>query len=457
MSNKRLVIAGVKSGVGKTTIALGLMAALNKKGYRVQPFKVGPDYIDPGFHTLVTGNISYNLDNYFLGDKGVKEIFNYNTTESDIAIIEGVMGLFDGKGKKGASSTAEIAKILKAPVILIIDSKKMAQSGAALAYGYKNYDSKLNVKGVILNNIASERHYKLIKNAVENEPVNLPVIGYIPRQKRLKLPERHLGLVPTHESKELNIFIENLVNIIEKHINLDKLIKLASGYSKLESDIKKLYSQRKEYDVKIAIAYDKAFNFYYQYNLDLLEMLGAELIYFSPVQDNSLPDVDGIYLGGGFPEIFLEQLSSNNDIKQKLKEKISSGMPVYAECGGLMYLSKEIKDVQGNIYPMVNIIPAQTEMKDSLREMGYVEVETVNSNILMDIGEKARGHVFHYSRLNKLPAGVKHCYQLADNKFEGYSLQNNVLLSYVHLHFASNPVIAHNFLHQAELYNKHNY
>ena len=326
----------------------------------------------------------------------------------------------------------------------------MAQSGGALAYGYKNYDPELKVKGVILNNIASQRHYKLIKDSVESEPVNLEVLGYIPRQQELELPERHLGLVPTHESEKLQEFTDRLVEIIEEYINLDKLLELAGTGGKIKSKNKKLYKHESNYDVKIGIAYDKAFNFYYQYNLDLLERLGAELIYFSPVNDNKLPELDGIYLGGGFPESFLKQLSENESMKNVLKEKIDWGLPVYAECGGLMYLSREIIDKEGNKYPMVNVISATTEMKNSLQEMGYVEIKSTRDNIVLNKNEKARGHQFHYSRLEDLSRDIKYCYKLDQGGREGFSSSDNILASYVHLHFGSNPDLAQNFLDKSE-------
>lgn len=431
--------------MGKTTISLGLMAALTEREYEIQPYKVGPDYIDPGFHSLVTGNQSYNLDSYFLGKSGVKELFANSLVGSDLAIIEGVMGLFDGKGKKGVSSTAEIAKTLDAPVILVVDGKKMAQSGAALAYGYKNYDPELNVKGVILNNIASDRHYQLLKDAIEDQPVGLKVLGYIPRQDELELPERHLGLVPTQESQDLKVFIDRLVKIMEEYIDLEKVVEISKKCSEITINETKLYEQENRFNVRLGIAYDQAFNFYYQYNLDLLEELGAELIYFSPVKDKKLPDVDAVYLGGGFPESFLEKLAENKSMKADLKKKVSLGMPIYAECGGLMYLSKGIIDHEDKFYPMVGLLPAFTEMIDSLQEMGYREIEVNRDNIILDRGEKARGHVFHYSKLTDWTDEVNFCYQIKD-KLEGYQTVPNMLASYVHLHFASNPNIAHHLL-----------
>ena len=445
MTDNRIVIAGSRSGVGKTTVSLGLMAALSERNYDIQPYKVGPDYIDPGFHTLATGNKSYNMDSYFLGKEGVKELFKNSVKGSDLAIIEGVMGLFDGKGKKGVSSTAEIAKVLQAPVILVVDGKKMAQSGAALAYGYKNYDPNLNVVGVVLNNIASKRHYQLLKDAIEDKPVGLKVLGYIPRQDELELPERHLGLVPTRESKDLAEFFSRLVEIMEEYLDLDEIFEIANDSPEIKVESQKLYNKQKKYDISLGVACDQAFNFYYQYNLDLLEELGAELIYFSPVKDKKLPEVDGLYIGGGFPESFLENLAANKSMKEDIKAKVSSGMPIYAECGGLMYLSKEIIDEQSNSYPMVGLIPASTEMKSSLQEMGYREIEAIKDNIILKNGEKARGHVFHYSSLDNWQGKVDCCYQIKESR-EGYQSVSNIMASYVHLHFASNPDIAENLL-----------
>ena len=457
MKNKRLVIAGSRSGVGKTTISLGLMAALTNRGYEVQPYKVGPDYIDPGFHTLVTDNPSYNLDSYFLGEKGVKEVFADNTANSFISIIEGVMGLFDGKGKESTSSTAEIAKILNSPVVLVVDGKKMAQSGAALAYGYKNYDSELDVRGIILNNIGSQRHYQLLKEAIESKPVNLEVLGYLLRQDKLELPERHLGLVPTQESKDLNNYISKLVKLIERNIDIEKILEIADKSLEINQEKKKLYKKEEKYNVDLGIAYDQAFNFYYQYNLDVLEEMGANLIYFSPLKDNNLPKVDGIYLGGGFPESFLKQLESNRSMKKDIFKKAQKGMPVYAECGGLMYLSDLIVDLKKNKYKMAGLISGQIEMKDSLQEMGYKEIEVVKDNVILNKGEKARGHVFHYSKISKISKEVKKCYKLKKDKLEGYSSKFNVLASYLHLHFGSNLNIVNRFLHTAKKFKKNNF
>jgi len=479
--NKKIVIAGSRSGVGKTTLALGLMAALKKRGLKVQPFKVGPDYIDPGFHTLICGRNSYNLDSYFLGADGVRRTFFKNSQQADISLVEGVMGLFDGKGKDSVSSTAEIAKIIKAPVILVIDAHKVAQSAAAVVYGYKNYDQDLNLKGIIINNVSSPHHFRLIKEAVEAKMSDLKILGYLPKNQDLELPERHLGLVPVSESQELEIYSQKLIKLIEEHIDLDQLIKIseleannllnnnlstknknnnhrAKGIkisAEIESDnfAAAFKNKMKKEKIKIAVALDQAFNFYYQENLELLKAAGAEVVEVSPLMDSQLPAVDAVYIGGGFPESFLKELALNKEFKRDLKEKINEGLPIYGECGGLMYLSSRVKDLEGKEYQMLDLIPAKIEMTSKLQEMGYREIKAVSDNLLLNKGEKARGHVFHYSKISKIEGNVKRKYSYRKIK-EGYSTLENILASYVHLHFASNPEIVKNFLLKASAYKK---
>jgi cobyrinic acid a,c-diamide synthase len=429
--NKKIVIAGSRSGVGKTTISLGLMAALKKRGFKVQPFKVGPDYIDPGFHTLICGRDSYNLDSYFLGAAGVNKVFSEKSKQADISMIEGVMGLFDGKGKNSTSSTAEIAKIINAPVILIIDARKVAQSAAAVVYGYKNYDQKLNLKGVIINNISSPHHFELLKKAIKDKMSDLIVLGYLPKNQDLELPERHLGLVPVSESSELKAYSQKLVELMEKYIDIEQVIEISQVESEnllknnlaIKSTIK---------NIKIGLASDQAFNFYYQINLDLLKAAGAKIVEFSPLTDSRLPEVDAVYLGGGFPESFLQELAANREFKSDFKEKVKQGLPAYAECGGLMYFCRQVKDFEGKEFQMLDLLPAEIEMTSKLQEMGYREVEASADNLLFKKGEKARGHVFHYSRISKIDQKVKRSY----------------------LHFASNLQIVKNYLEKALIYKK---
>jgi cobyrinic acid a,c-diamide synthase len=454
--NSRVVIAGTSSGVGKTTISIGLMAALTERGYDVQPYKVGPDYIDPGFHSLVTGNQSRNLDSFFLTEPGIKETFNHSFGESDLAIVEGVMGLFDGKkGTTENGSTAEIAKILGAPVVLVIDAQKMARSAAAVAYGYKNFDGDLNLAGVILNNLGSQSHYQLIKNAFEAE-LDVEVLGYLPRQKELELPERHLGLVPTSESEELEQFSNKLSNLITEHINLDKLISLADDVAPLENPDAQIFSGDRQSDITLGVAYDEAFNFYYQDNLDLLASRGVNLEYFSPVTDDRLPEVDGLYLGGGFPESFLADLAANKSMQESIQQAVADGLPTYAECGGLMYLTEQITDDQQTSFPMVGVIPVQIEMTTSLVDMGYVTAEANCDNLLLEAGQEVKGHQFHYSKLVNIDDNLEQAYQLfggrgSDGRFAGI-VTDNLLASYLHLHFASQPQVVDRFLKHCQEY-----
>lgn len=455
--NSRVVIAGTQSGVGKTTLSIGLMAALTKQGYDVQPYKVGPDYIDPGFHTLVTSNQAWNLDSCFLGAEGCKEIFQYSAPGSDIAVIEGVMGLFDGKNaKQGQGSTAHIAKILDAPVVLVMDVKKMARSAAAVAYGYKNFDPDLNLAGVILNNVGSEGHYQLVKNSLAE--VGVEVLGYVPYQSDLELPERHLGLVPTTESKELDDFIAQLVALIEENINLEQLLALSQPQSAVEVEERTIFKEEQDYDLTLGVAYDQAFNFYYQANLELLANKGVSLKYFSPLTDNQLPEVDGLYIGGGFPESFISQLAANQSLQEDIYEQVTAGLPTYAECGGLMYLSEQVIDSQGNSFPMVGLISGQVEMTDSLQAMGYVEAKVVKDNILFKTGDKVLGHEFHYSKLSNVDSDINYSYQLwggkgAAGRSEGI-MRDNLLASYLHLHFANQPRFVDRFLTECSKYQK---
>ncbi|WGI17407.1 cobyrinate a,c-diamide synthase [Methanonatronarchaeum sp. AMET-Sl] len=451
--NPRILVAGTKSGVGKTTITIGLMGALKQKGIDVQPFKVGPDYIDPGFHTQITGNRSRNLDSYLLKDKVIKESFLNASSNSDISIIEGVMGLYDGKhggGEPGAGSSAEIAKILDIPIILVIDAGKMAQSAAAMLHGYSTYDKEIEVAGVILNNVSSERHYQMIKDAVKQD---IEFLGYLPWNSDLELPERHLGLVPTYESKNLDSYMEKLSNYISKHIDLEKVIGIANDTKKIEIKNWSVFRQTQKTKVKIAVAFDQAFNFYYYDNLDILSELGGEIIEFSPIKDKKLPEADALYIGGGFPETFLPELEENQSMKKTIKNFYNSGKPIYAECGGLAYLSKEIIDFDNEPYKMVGIVPGKVKMTDKLQAMGYVKAETTNNNILMNKNEFTKGHEFHYSKitgLNKKESSYKLFGGKGKNgRHEGY-VNKNLLASYVHLHFGTNPSLPKKLLKKAE-------
>ncbi len=455
---KGLVVAGTHSGCGKTTIALGLMAALKRRGMKVAPFKVGPDFIDPGFHKQICDCPSRNLDGWMLSKEYNRRVFFKGSHSCDVAIVEGVMGLFDGyDGRSEAGSTAEMAKWLSLPVFLIVDARSMARSAAALIQGFENFDSELKWAGVVLNRLGSDVHLQFIREALEGH-VNISLLGGIKRESSLNLPERHLGLVTQDENPLGPDYIDHLADSIEGSLNLDMLIDNLP-----ELDIPK-FPQKQELhqktSIRIGVAKDEAFCFYYQDNLDFLEEYGAELVFFSPLHDRSLPpDIDGLYLGGGYPELFAEKLSRNKSLMEEIKQLGNSGFPVYAECGGFMYLTEGVEDTLLHFYPMAGIFPVRIMMLGRLKALGYREVTLKRSNLLGKPGEQIRGHEFHYSEIKELPGkiapvvdhnGVTLAYKLSDRpglkiREEGY-MKKNVLGSYVHLHFGSNPQVAENFV-----------
>ncbi|MDA8234799.1 MAG: cobyrinate a,c-diamide synthase [Clostridia bacterium] len=453
MSMPRIMLAGTHSGVGKTTLTTALLAALTRKGYRVQPFKVGPDYIDPGYHKLATGRFSRNLDSWMLGEDGVRELFARSAVTGDFSVIEGVMGLYDGASSTNDfGSSAHVAKILKTPVILVLDVKSMARSAAAVVLGYLKLDPEVPVAGIILNKVGGYSHYQIVKEAIESQ-CDVPIVGYLLKNKVVEMPERHLGLVPTGENGTLGAALEALVEEISKTIDLNMIIEIARSAKPLEVSFSGVVFPEKKAAAKVKIAYalDEAFNFYYRDGLELLEAFGARLVPFSPLKDKSLPpDIGGVYIGGGFPEMFLEGLAANTAMMDSLREAHQQGMPIYAECGGLMYLTRAIIDFQGNKYPMVGLVPGVCRMQQRLAAMGYVTACSNGNNVLAGQGEQYRGHEFHYSTLEVEDSQFPWALELTKNrggsvKEEGYAA-GNLLASYVHVHFGSNPRLARNFV-----------
>lgn len=449
MKIPRLVIGGTNSGVGKTTIATGIMFALAKRGKKVQPFKVGPDYIDPSYHTKATGRYSRNLDSWFLEDDSVVELFCRASKETDIAIVEGVMGFYDGFGSlEDRGSTAHTAKILDAPVILLVNAEKMARSVAAIVKGYQELDKEVQIRGVIFNKVSSLNHYKMLKEAVEYYN-NIPVLGYLPKNESFSLPERHLGLVMAGEQKELEETFLGLAKQMEETVNLDLIYAIAQDAQSISLPNKTIFPQGKEKEIRLGVARDEAFNFYYQDNIDLLESYGAEIVYFSPLNDQELPSgLDGIYIGGGYPELFASQLAQNISLREKIKKAGEEGLPIYAECGGLMYLTREIKTFQGETYPMVGLISAHSVMQSKREALGYVNLTVLTDNFLSSQGDKLKGHEFHWSKLEEIDSQSVYLYSSTKRektKQEGFKYKN-VLAAYTHLHFASCPKLAENFI-----------
>ena len=420
----RIVIAGTHSGCGKTTVASGIMAALTHRGLKVQPFKIGPDFIDPSHHTRICGRVSRNLDPFMMGEKGCIETFVRATDGADIAVIEGVMGLYDGLDGSDMASTAHVARILKAPVVLVVDAKGMSRSVNALIDGFWRYDPTLSFCGVIVNRIGSPRHRSMIEPSVK-----YPVFGYIARKEELAVESRHLGLRMAHESGSMGEFGK----IIEDTCNLDALVGAANNAQLLTISVP-AEKEKSPGRTKIGVALDDAFCFYYRDNLDCLLRSGAELVFFSPLS-GPLPDVDAVYLGGGYPELHLASLESSR-CTQELKTAAGAGMPVYGECGGLMYLSQEIQS--DKTYRMCGILPASVEMTGRIQALGYVKGESFSNHSFIPSSQTVTGHEFHYSRLD--PArDARFALQLSRGKgIDGGKdglIAGNTLGCYTHTYF----------------------
>lgn len=431
---KAFMIAGTHSGCGKTTVCLGIMSFLKKKGFKVQGFKVGPDFIDPGYHRKITGRASHNLDGWMINEDYNRKIFFKYSEDADIAIVEGVMGLYDGK----ESSSASIAKLLNLPVILIVDASSMGESASAIVLGYKAFDPEVNIIGVIFNRIGSKRHKEIIEDAIRRLE-GIEVFGFLFRKDDLFIPSRHLGLIT---AEEINLNIEKLSEWIEEGVDIEKILKRTASYriKRVEQDLE---VQKK---VKIGIAKDKAFCFYYEENLRILKKNGAELIEFSPLKDERIPvDIDGIIIGGGYPELYSKELAQNRSLMEQIKSFSERGGPVYAECGGFMYLMESITDREGKKEKMVGIFPFGCSLRKKLRELGYRKIRIKKDSILGPSGTEAKGHEFHYSEIIG-SLNVETIYDvLGSRKKEGFK-KGNTIGSYIHLHFASNPEIAKNFI-----------
>jgi cobyrinic acid a,c-diamide synthase len=440
MQVSRIVIAGVTSGVGKTTVAVGIMHGLRKRGLRVQPFKVGPDFIDPSYHTIVTNRKSRNLDVWMMGRQGVLDCFASASEDADIAVVEGVMGLFDGmSGKSDFASTAHMAKILDAPIVLVVDASKGARSIAAIILGFLHFDRKLRIAAVILNNVAGQRHASYITEALAGI-VKIPVVGILPRNSDIKMEERHLGLVPALELKGVKIqMIARTASYIAECIDLNRVLSLCSITSL--PDARDHDFPKPQARARIAVALDESFNFYYTDNLIALKRRGAQLVFFSPVKDQKLPDgVHGIMLGGGFPEVLADRLEKNRSMVKSIRRAVDEGMPVYGECGGLMYLTRSISGYKGEkkSRKMAGIIEADTLMTGRLT-LNYTDAEC-NDSIFGNT--HLRGHEFHYSSIENIAKDSRFAYSMRKGKGvtgnqDGFIINGNTLAAYMHLHFAN--------------------
>lgn len=439
MKLPRIMIAAPSGSSGKTTITLGLLAILKKKGLDVQPFKVGVDYIDPQLHSAVTGKPGRNLDTWFMNEKTIHYLFQKNSSR-DINVIEGVCGLFDGGGNRTeAGSSAHLAKVLQAPVILVVNAIGSFRSLAAEVYGFSTFDKQVNIVGVILNNIGSETHYEWSKMAIESA-TKIPVLGYLPYDKKYQLKERHLGLIPAEEQILEGSYIQNLSDAIDRYVDIDKIISLAKKAPPMKKTIITL--PQKKRNIHIAIAKDKAFNFYYEDNLDLLYMFGATITFFSPLNDKHLPyKADIVYIGGGFPEFFAKELSENSLMIKNLQEFVKSGKKIYAECGGLMYLSQFIQNKQGEKYSMAGILPFGTRWSDRLK-ISFLKTKATKDTLISRKNQVYKGQEFHMFEIDTPIEDAAWDVLTYKGRTEGYAT-NNILASFIHRHFWSNPKMAY--------------
>ncbi len=443
-----IIIAGERSGVGKTTVTLALLAAMKARSAKspVQSFKVGPDYIDSMFHSYITGLPCRNLDPVLTSESYVKSCFAKHSQNAEYALIEGVMGLFDGAtGKDDTASTAHIARLLNIPVILILNCASTSRSIAAIAHGYRTFDPRIHIAGVVLNRVGSDRHLELLTQALE--PLNLPIVGVLRRQDDISIPDRHLGLVPTAEMSDLDGIIQRLAHLGETCFDWEKLLPLMeSPHPPATSPSVRVAAGD---GLRVAIAQDRAFSFYYADNLDLFREMGAELIPWSPISDRTLPEnIQGLYFGGGFPEVFAHELAENKTARESVHNAIKSGMPTYAECGGLMYLCDRIVDFQDQSFPMVNIFPTAAKMGKRLT-LGYRQAIALQDSPLMKKGDRIWGHEFHRSSLTEICDQPLYSLQGYDSHLhypsEGWQ-KYQVHAAYTHLHFGAQTHLLDRFL-----------
>ncbi len=454
----RLVIAGTASNVGKTILTAGLIAAFKARGLTVQSFKVGPDYIDAAYLAHVSGRPCRNLDSWMLGEGALRQVLAQGVLGVDLALVEGMLGLFDGRGGNTDGSTADVARIIKAPVVLVIDVNDMTESAAAVALGFKTFAESPRIAGVLLNNVRSDSHRRRAEDAIW-DIAKLPVLGALRAMPQLDIPQREHGLLPVTENKEWDRMIGVLSETIERDVDLDLLLRIANKAELVPLVPKKVFQGKPDAGrtVRLAVAYDDAFNFYYPENLELLEEHGAKVVPFSPLEDDHLPqDAAGIYLGGGFPEIFVEPLAKNRSMAESIQRAYRSGIPIYAECGGLMYLGRSLRTDSGAIERMAGVIPVDVEMDGEIHRFGYRQLLTLEDSILSSRGQFYRGHEFHWSRITGHDGDLKPAYQMQNAEgdvigYEGF-VAPNLLASYVHLHFGQNPVLVDKFVQHCREY-----
>ncbi len=452
----RVVIAGATSGVGKTVIAAGIARALKRRGLRIATFKAGPDFIDPSFLAQASGRACHNLDTWMLARGALLEIFTNSASSADIAIIEGMMGLFDGRGPvSDDGSTAQLARVLRAPVVLVVDASRASRSIAALVEGYRRFDRHVRLVGVIANSLASERHSDWVRQAIESHSATR-VIGTINRNVAATIPSRHLGLVQAGDVADAESTIENAADIVEASVDIGELLAIARAATPVLRTRDRAREQKSK-SVKIGVARDAAFTFYYATNLELLERHGAEIVEFSPLSDHSLPSgLSGIYLGGGYPELHARTLSLNEPMKISIRLAIEAGMPVYAECGGMLYLGRRLTDLDGQEHDLVGALDFSAHMESRRAALGYAEITALRDSPVLNRGCTARGHEFHWSRVVNQTPELDPVYRVETSsgiRNDGFAT-GSVVASYVHVHFASQPRLVPRWLEACRAWKK---
>jgi cobyrinic acid a,c-diamide synthase len=451
----RIVIAGATSGTGKTMISAGITRALIRRGLRVATFKAGPDFIDPSFLELASGRPCHNLDTWMLPRAALLEIFTRSAESADVALVEGMMGLFDGRGPiSDDGSTAQLARTLNAPVLLVVDASRAARSIAALVEGYRRFDRRVALVGAIANSVASERHRQWVCEAIASQ-TSVRVLGAVQRTPELAVPSRHLGLVQADEIVDSSASIEAAADILESSIDLDLLLELAKAAPPLRGV--RAPTPKSNERVRIGVARDAAFSFYYAANLELLAHHGAEIVEFSPLTDRDLPDgIAGMYLGGGYPEIHAATLASNESMKRAIRAANLAGMPIYAECGGMLYLGRKLVDLESNEHELVGVLNVEAIMEPRRVALGYAVSTALRDTPTLKSGTAARGHEFHYSRIVNAPDDHVPAYRVETSggtHEDGFAV-GSLAASYVHLHFASQPKLVPRWLGRCRAWRK---
>jgi cobyrinic acid a,c-diamide synthase len=445
----RLLVGAAASGSGKTSLVVGLLEALRRRGIDVRPFKAGPDFLDPALHAAVLGRPSRNLDLRLMGEAGIMACLGRAGGGGDLALVEGAMGYYDGEPR----SSADLARFIGAPSVLVLDARASAESSAATALGFARYRRRSRIAGFVADRISSERHYGLVRRAVEAR-TGLPMLGYLPEDEALALPARRLGLVSPEENAGFARAVRALGDAVSARVDLDALLAVASNAPELPDPPCSLPASAPDL-VRIAVARDEAFSFYYEDNFDILRKLGAELAFFSPLGDSALPEgASALYLGGGYPELHLEEIGDNRAMRDSVKAARDAGMPIYAECGGYLYLLEAMEDSDGTVRPGLGLAPGIARSGGRLAALGYREGRTLGVSPLGRSGCRLRGHVFHYYRVEG--GGRAPAIELArpggeERGAEGF-LDGRLFASFLHVHFAANPSAAKSFVAEARRY-----